>query len=474
MNTVKKIGIIVGCLLLMAFISQAQNATSSLTSLEKSIDSLVSIKMASEHIPGLAFIVVKDGKVLLKKGYGYAQLGSTMQKVNPDSTIFRIGSISKTFTATSLLQLVDKKKVNLHSDVNIYLKSIKVSDTFEKPVTPSHLLSHSAGFDEIGKGRVVYSKDELIPLSSFLKDRLIRVRPAGVVPAYSTYGIAVAGLIVEELSNLSLESYFKKNIWEPLGMNMTCIEVPSHLQRYVALGYEYENGTNTLQPWEWYHTFPASSINSTVVDMGKYMQMYLNFGKFNNRVILSKKRASEVQERQISVHPKVGGFGYGFYENEWDGINTFDHGGDMAGFSSYMVLAKEDNIGIFIVHHHENNNLRRDVVSTIIKYFHPSSKKLTPERNLDIKVDSISFAGEYHWLSNCITCPDSNKQQKYKLKANEDGTLSGFGRTFFQTEPLLFKSTDGKRTMGFLKNKEGQIQYMSLGNVNVFEKIDLK
>jgi CubicO group peptidase (beta-lactamase class C family) len=472
MNSAKRIASSI-LLITIVFVSKAQNRDSSLSNLEKTIDSLILARMNSEHIPGVAFIIIKDGKVLLKKGYGYARLGSDMQKVDPDSTIFRIGSISKTFTATALLHLADSKKIELNKDVNKYLKTIKVSNTFENPVTSAHLLSHSAGFDEIGKGRVVYTKDEQMPLANFLKDRLIRIRPSGVIPAYSTYGIALAGLIIEDVSNLSLESYFKKNIWQPLDMNRTCIEVPANLRSYAALGYEYEEGINKPQPWEWYHTFPASSINSTVVDMGKYMQMHLNLGKFNNKAIVSKKLASEMQKRQISVHPKVGGFGYGFYENEWNGINTFDHGGDMAGFSSYMVLAQEENMGIFIVNHHENNNLRRDVVSTIMKHYHPFSNNSIPNKNLDIKQDAILFAGEYRWLSNCITCPDSNKQQTSKLKTNEDGTLSGFGRTFFQIEPSLFKSTDGQRTIGFRKNKEGKIQYMSLGNINVFEKLEI-
>ncbi len=461
-------------LLFTAFGSQAQPDDHSLAALERNIDSIISTRMDSEHIPGVALIVIKDGKVLLKKGYGYARIGSERQKVNPDSTIFRIGSISKTFTATALLQLADQKKIDLHGDVNTYLKSIQVPTAFENPVTPSHLLNHSAGFDEIGQGRRVFAKDQLIPMASFLKNRLVRVRPAGIVPAYSTYGIALAGLIVEEVSNQSLESYFRKNIWEPLGMTMTNIEVPDQLQPYVALGYEYQNGVNQAQPWEWYHTFPASSINSTVTDMGKYMQMHLNFGTFNGKTILSKRLASAMQKQQITVHPEVGGFGYGFYEREWHGIRTFDHGGEMSGFSSYLVLAPQQAMGIFIVHHHEHTNLRREVVSTIIGHFYPNSNKAIPQRTSALKPDAAMVAGTYRWLSNCITCPDGGNRQTWQLKANEDGTLSGFGRKFVQVAPLLYKSEDGERTMGFRQNEKGKVQYMSLGNVNVFEKLEAK
>lgn len=473
MRITKKGVFISGYIWLASWVCQAQNGSYGVTDLERKIDSLISVRMSSDHIPGVAFILIKDGKILLKKGYGYARLGATKQAVDPDSTIFRIGSITKTFTATALLQLIDQKKVGLHRDVNTYLKSIQIPATFDKPVTPFHLLSHSAGFDELGKGRVVFDKTELIPLATFLKGRLVRVRPAGIVPAYSTYGIAVAGLLVEELSKLPLELYFKKNIWQPLGMTMTCLEIPAHLQSYVALGYEYENGTNIAQPWEWYHTFPASSINSTVADMGKYMQMHLNGGIFDKNVMLSAELAAKMQTQQISVHPKVDGFGLGYYAKKWPGATTFDHGGDMLGFSSYMLLSQAENLGVFIVHHHENASLRRDVIAAIMQHFHPTWVNSVPQETSHVAVTASSFAGEYRWLSTCITCPDADKPRPSKLTANADGTLSGFGRTFIQIEPLLFKSTDGERTMGFRKNKAGRIQYMSLGNVNVFEKIEL-
>ena len=115
------------------------------------------------NIPGCAIAIVKDGKTFLKKGYGFTTLGENMAYVNPDSTIFRIGSISKTFTTLALLQQVDRGNIKLTDDINNHLALVKVPNTFATPVTPHHLLTHSAGFDEIG-GRRVFEKNKQIDI----------------------------------------------------------------------------------------------------------------------------------------------------------------------------------------------------------------------------------------------------------------------------------------------------------------------
>lgn len=454
---------------LITAISFSQKKESVIGDLESKLDSLITKTMESEHIPGTSFIIVKDGKTLLKKGYGYTTLGKNAKPVNPDSTIFRIGSISKTFTATALLQLKDKNLIDLNKDVNQYLKSVKVPSTYNENVTASNLLTHSAGFDEL-RGRVVYEKDQQIKLGTFLDGKLVRLRKPGIVSAYSTFGIALAGLIVEDISELSLEEYMKENIWQPLGMSMTSIELPKNQINNLSIGYEYQNGINVPQPWEWYHTFPASSINSTTTDMGKYLKMHLNLGKLNNIKILNSETALSMQTQQLSVNPEVYGFAYGFYEKNQFGLKAYNHGGDMLGYSSFITLVPEINLGVFVVHHHENTNLRDKVVSQVLEYF--GTKNLTSTNPERIHNDVFEFAGTYKWMSNCNTCPNNNEQKTYEITSNDDNTVSGFGRKFYQVEPLLFKSYDGKRIMGFLQNESGAIKYMSLGNVNAFEKVE--
>ncbi|AUP79469.1 serine hydrolase domain-containing protein [Flavivirga eckloniae] len=437
--------------------------------LESKLDSLITNTMESEHIAGASYIIVKDGKTLLKKGYGYATLGKNAKPVNPDSTIFRIGSITKTFTVTALLQLEDRNLIDLDKDVNQYLKSVKVPATYNEPITASHLFTHSAGFDEL-RGRVVYKKGQQIALEDFLHDKLIRLRKPGIVPAYSTFGMALAGLLVEDISGFTLEEYMKRNIWEPLGMTMTSIELTKNQEKNLSIGYEYMNGINIPQLWEWYHTYPASSINSTTADMGKYLQMHLNLGEFNKNKILNPETALSMQTQQLSINPEVYGFAYGFYEKNQFGLKAYNHGGDMLGYSSFITLVPEINLGVFVVHHHENTNLRNKVISQVLEHF--GTKDVINPNPKRMNSDVSKFTGNYKWMSTCSTCLDSDKQKTYELTANKDNTLSGFGRKFYQVEPLLFKSYDGKRVMGFLQNNSRKIKYLSLGNVNVFEKVE--
>ncbi len=447
--------------------SQEQNSTMN-ESLEAKLDSLFESTMNEQQIPGAAFIIVKDGKTFLKKGYGFNRLGEEINYINPDSTVFRIGSITKSFTALALLQQIDQNKLKLNENINRHLTEIQVPDTFNKFISPFHLLTHSAGFDEL-KGRRTFQESQRIPLNEFLKTRLNRIREPGEITAYSTYGIALSGLLIENLTNISLEKYMKENIWTPLGMHMTSINLPEEHSTITALGYEMHNNINIPQPWEWYHTFPASSINSTATDMGNYMLMLLNNGRFENNRILSENLTEKMLTQQLSLHPETDGFTLGLYERKWNGISSINHGGEMLGYSSYMTLLPEENIGIFVVHHHEGANLRFLAIETIINEL----IKNKPETLIKEKLqeDLTPFAGEYIWLSNCQTCPDSNDQTNFRLNINDDHTLSGFNRTFYQVEPLLFKSIDGQRTMSFKKDQNGIIKYMSLGNINVFEKI---
>ena len=413
--------------------------------------------------------MVDKKKTLLKKGFGLATVGDNESSVNPDSTIFRIGSISKTFTVTALLQLLERNEIDLHNDVNNYLRTIKVPDTFEEPVTFHQLITHSSGFDELGERRA-FRKEELIPLHDFIRNNLIRVRKPGIVSSYSSHAIALAGLLIEDISIIDLETYLRDNIWTPLNMDMTSIVIPEKHINYVSSGYEINNGVNSAQPWEWYHTYPSSEINSTVADMGKYIKMLLNNGIGNENQLLSNKMVSAMKNQQLSSHEEVDGFAYGFYERTRYNVKSICHGGNMLGYSSMLTLIPEMNIGLFIVNHHEGSNLRNIVNDAILKFFEAENEE--ENQRWDNSANLKDFEGEYRWMTYCHSCPNSRIPESRKITVNKDNTLTGFGRNFYQVKPLLFKSFDGQRTMGFIKDERGEIKYMSLGNINTFEKIE--
>jgi len=104
-------------------------------------------------------------------------------------------------------------------------------------------------------------------------------------------------------------------------MSMTNIIIPENQKSYVSPGYEFYNGINNIQPWEWYHTYPSSEINSTVADMGKYMRMLLNLGRLNGNQVLSEDMALAMLQQQLSSHQEVDGFAYGFYQRTRFNVN---------------------------------------------------------------------------------------------------------------------------------------------------------
>ena len=453
--------------------AKRNRATSTIVSeeLAKFLDSFVTDLMREEHIPGAAFVFVQNGKVILSKGFGYADL-ERKQPVNPGKTIFPIGSISKVFTATALVQLADREKIDLNADVNLYLKKLKVPETYGQPITGAHLLSHTSGLDEIRPGTQAQSANRILPLPEFLKDRLVRVHPPGVITSYSTYGITLAGLLVEEISGVSYETYLNRNIWKPLQMNRTHISTPPGMAAEVAIAYALENDAPTRVPYEWYHTTPASSIRSTAEDMSNFIVAHLQCGNFREHRILSSHAACEMLRTQSTTHPKMPGWTYGFQEDHTNGLRILEHGGDIAGFASLLVLLPDENTGFFIAHHIEGGSLRFEVKQKLLDRYFPDKRSIivpvpTPDSTGQLK----RFAGLYRANLFCHTCKNPLSVAEVEVTSNDDGTITVWDERWVQTTPLLFVRLDGKRKIGFQEDKTGRILQMSAGSWKVLEKV---
>lgn len=446
--------------------------------LEKFLDAILAEQMEKQHIPGAVFIFVKDGKVFFSKGYGFANL-ERQQRVVPEQTLFRIGSISKVFTATAVLQLADRKRINPHTDVNRYLRKLKVAETFPEPVTAAHLITHTAGFDEIRPGTQGPNAASVLPLADFLRTRLVRIEAPGETIAYSTYGITLAGLLIEEVSGMSFESCLAKNVLKPLGMNRTNITVPAELADDLALGYEYVNGVNQPQAYEWYHTTPASSINSTAMDMARFMIMNLQNGRYGKARILSNDAARDMHLQHATGHAQMPGVTYGFFEDDYQGLRILEHGGNMAGFSSQLVLLPERNAGFFMVNHHENSNLRDTVKWALLERYYPPAvhrpAPSIPQPRPDFNQRASSFIGTYRWNTYCRSCGARPMAfgPTLKVTSNSDGTLSlsNSRKRWMELEPLLFIREDGGGKIAFRMNRAGKITHMFAGGFWVFERM---
>src|SRR5438034_4679364 len=184
---------------------------------ETFLDALIPSQLRNRNIGGAVVSVVKDGQVLFQKGYGYADV-KEKKPVLPDQTLFCPGSISKLFTATAVMQLVEQGKLDLDRDVSGYL-DFAIPKTYPEPVTLRQLLTHTAGFEDTLKNLFVAHESDLKLLRAYLVNQMpARIFPPGKVPSYSNYGFTLAGYIVERVSGEKFERYIDNHILKPLRM----------------------------------------------------------------------------------------------------------------------------------------------------------------------------------------------------------------------------------------------------------------
>lgn len=449
--------------------------------LEAYLDPIFAEHMAKLHIPGAVISVVKDGKTIFTKGYGVADIEKKTPVV-PDKTIFRIGSITKVFTALAVMQMADRGKIDLNDDVNKYLTGVKVSNSFPQPITFAHLLTHTSGLDEISPGRRTSDESKVIPLGEFLKTRIVRRVPPGEAISYSTYNTALAALAVEQITRTPFKAYLQKNVFEPLGMRRTSItSVKPEYKQALASGYQYDDNKYQKLPFQWFHTYPASDINSTATDMARFMIANLQGGAIGGKRILSQRAAREMQATQFRMHPQVPGWAYGFYEWTQNNLQLVGHGGTMDdGYSALMTLVPEKNSGIFVACNTESGAsvLAEDVKDKILDRYFPLQTKPEVPQTKNPSPDALKkFEGRYRPIIYCHTCPPNTSYlpEPFEVKVTDDGMLSVFNGRWKQIGPMLFVRADGRLAgrvlLGFKENKQGEIAYMFQQTYLVTEKV---
>ena len=207
-----KIGLFLVALLLAMPAGAAPLASEQIA---QTVDPIIEKSLAESGAPGAAFILVQDGRVVYVKGCGFADL-ARQEKVDPARTVWPIASITKTVTALAVLQLVDEGKVDLDTDVNRYLKRLKVPSQNYGPLTLRNLLSHTGGIDEL-PGRQTDGKSAP-DMAVFLGTHIKRYRPPGQETAYSTYGIMLAALVLEDVTGEPYDRYVREQVFVPAGM----------------------------------------------------------------------------------------------------------------------------------------------------------------------------------------------------------------------------------------------------------------
>lgn len=454
--------------------------------LEAFLEGIMTAYMESRHIAGATLAVVKDGEIFFTKGYGYADV-EERTPVDPERTLFRPGSVSKLFTWTAVMQLVEQGKIDLDADINIYLRDFKIPQTYPEPVTMTHLLTHTAGFEDVINEMGARSPEDLVPLAEFLARKMpARVRAPGKLTSYSNYGTALAGYVVEKIAGVPFEDYVEENIFKILDMQHSTFRqpLPSHLADYISGGYTYKNGLFRAQGFEYINGLaPAGSMSTTAADIAKFMIAHLQHGKYGENRILEEETAKLMHTQLFSHDPRVDGNAYGFWEMTYNNLRALVHGGDTIWFHSSLSLIPEKNLGLFVSFNSEGGSwpVYDNLMKAFLNHYYPAPEPVDIKPPSGFKLRASRLSGSYG-----VTRVVSTTYEKLmalmmvvKVEANEDSTLlitmpMGLGsKLWVEIEPLVFREVGGQDTVVFRENSKGRITHAFFNQIPILAGVKL-
>ncbi len=437
-------------------------------------DGMMPYAIHREDIAGATLAVVKDGQIVFAQGYGYADL-KTRKPVIADKTLFRPGSVSKLFTWTSVMQLVEQGKLDLDKDVNTYL-DFKVPEAFGQPITLRNIMTHTAGFEESVSELFLQKPEQLYPIGQYLQKHMPkRIFPPGKVVAYSNYATTLAGYIVQRVSGEEFTAYVANHIFKPLKMdNSTFVQLPPKaLLDNMANGYKQASDPKP-QPYEIVEAAPAGSLASTATDMARFMMAHLNGGEYDGARILKPETVKEMQSRNYTLAPGLNGFNLGFYDEDRNGHRIIGHAGDTEVFHSDLHLITDANTGIFMSFNSAGKEggvgeARVAVFRAFLDRYFPFTPK--DEKTVaDPTKDNARVAGFYvasrrkdsalrllFQLGQTEVAPQEDKTITVEMLKDP----SGAPRKWRNVGPLTYREVGGQTHLKFVTDKDGNIDYFT-------------
>ena len=394
--------------------------------LETFFDGILPLQLERSDIAGASVLVMKDGNVLLQKGYGYADV-KTKKPVDPATTIFRLASISKLFTWVSVMQLVEQGKLDLDTDVNNYL-DFQIRPAFNKPITLRNLMTHTGGFEEVLDDIILIDPRKAVSLrDDLLHNQPMRLFPPGEIPAYSNYGVGLASYIVQRASGEPFEQYVQEHIFAPLGMTHSSFHQPleKRLEYTDSLGYR---GNTTKPPigFEIFSPVGAGGISSSAGDMGRFGQALLNGGELDGQRILKPETLALMWTPQFRASDQLPSQCMGFYQTWRNDLRWIGHEGDLIAFHSLFFVEPQQKLVLFVSYNSSGGGSlpRPEIINFFSDRYFPGPPN-TPFVN-PYPSELRDIEGEYFSTrrSDSTKLRLSNLFSERRAKVDKDGTLT--------------------------------------------------
>jgi CubicO group peptidase (beta-lactamase class C family) len=467
-----------------------QSAAADLPNLEAFVDGVVGGFMAQQQIAGAEVAVVRDGETLLVKGYGIDSV-EPHRAVDPNESLFRLGSISKTFTWLSIMQLAERGMLRLDDPINDHLPDeLDVPDEgFQQPIRIIDLMNHTAGFEDILQGLFVAQDATPLSLQQQLRQRRPhRVREPGKFMVYSNYSTALAGAIVAHVSGMEYESYVEQNILVPLGLAHTTFRESYHptpglpqpmsaeLAAHMSQNIESRSGAWQTIPHEHIVSMaPAGAAVSTAADMARYMLALLDPQRLEAAGVLKAETFAQMREPSFQSAPGMPAVHHGFFNTPLGtttrlAIDNLSHGGSTLHFRSFLVVTDDlggrGTLGVFVTANSASGATMVQAVAEQIlaKYFAPppEAEPAVPEGGAS---RAQEYAGQYRPARRAYTQFEQIiNVGTIDVTATKDGYLviaiGGPPLRFVEIGPDLFRQVNGDATIAFVRDGRGAISHL--------------
>jgi CubicO group peptidase (beta-lactamase class C family) len=430
------------------------------------LDGMVPAALERSGIAGAAVAVVRDGQVLTARGYGYADTGSdgsTPSPVDADRTLFRVGSISKVFVATAVLQQVEQGKIDLDTDVQRYL-DFPLPRTFDDAITMRHLLTHTAGFEERIKGVLTLDGSTVDLRDTVAVDPPEQVFEPGTVPSYSNYGYALAGYIVERVSGIPFDSYVERNVLDRAGMASSSFAqpLPPELGDRLSRGYDSDSGP--AGAFETIGPAPAGALSASATDMGRFMLAQLGepgpaqslLGP-DTLALMKQPALDSTSLGTLAAGPRMA---LGLFDESRNGHHIVGHGGDTRHFHSHMQLYPDDRTGVFVTLNSSGRGaadtleLRQALLDGFADRYFPAADA-APRPTTSTAASHAALAeGSYESArspySNFLTAIGVIGQTQVTARADgmvliAPGPMSQYPAVYREIEPWVWQEVGGQR-----------------------------
>jgi CubicO group peptidase (beta-lactamase class C family) len=440
--------------------------------LEAFVDGLMEVMLEEFNTAGAVISVVSGGQLFFAKGYGYADWeGRT--PVDPATTLFRIGSVSKLFVWTSVMQMVEQGLLDLDTDVNEYL-DFSIPEAFGEPVTLSDIMAHAGGFEDYVLELFGDEPEDVRPLGELLAEQIPeRVRPPGDISSYSNHATGMAAYMVERAAGTEWKEYVEENIFGPLGMEYSTFRqpLPEALAPHMSKSYNYRGNRFQEEDFEYVPLAPVGAAAASATDMARFMTAHLQLGRYGDGHILSEETARLMQSDHHRMDQAVNAMAHGFMVFDANGQRIIGHGGDTRWFHTGLWLFPEHDLGVFVSFNSREGGGARGVFQSAFldRYFPVEEALPSPPEDVEEFKDRVArLTGEFR--SNRFSHSTFTKigaVETESVHATDRGTLRALSTDWVQVAPLTFQEEYGDRSLIFREDESGAITHFFVNSTPI-------